>query len=142
MADLPVTGKDFPWSKVEEVLCKVLHFLPLATVIDDSGVSSDSNPPYALLTVKPAESEDSFILPVNNLYDFALLWLMYKEPDIESELVAVAYAPKLGESLPGKPLLVISWTRGLLRNTGEVRYEPLVDPDSLRESHAKFLRSL
>lgn len=109
-------GKDIPWEAVEGEFCRVNHFTPLAIV--ESGKVKSASPmlPYALLRVElpdlskhpdyqrkpkgiilPREAS----MPVMHKLDFRNLWEVFKETDINPEImeVLVVYAPLKKRSL-------------------------------------------
>ena len=103
-------GRDIPWEAIEGEFCRVKHFTPLAKVESGKVKSTSSMLPYALLKVElpdlsahldyqqklkniilPREAS----MPVMHKLDFRNLWEVFKEIDIDTEImeILVVYAP-------------------------------------------------
>lgn len=108
--ETPLIGRDIPWEAIEGEYCRIEHFTPYAIVQSGKVKSASSMLPYASLRVElpdlsghpdyekklknitlPREA----LMPVIHKLDFRNLWEIFKETDINQEImdIIVIYAP-------------------------------------------------
>jgi hypothetical protein len=109
-SETPLIGKDIPWEAIEGEFCRIEHFTPYAIVESGKVKSASSTLPYASLRVElpdlsghpdyqkkmknitlPREA----LMPVIHKLDFRNLWEVFKETEINQEImdIIVIYAP-------------------------------------------------
>jgi len=108
--EAPLIGRDIPWEAIEGEFCRVEHFTPFAIVESGKVKSASPTLPYASLRVELPDSSrhpdyqqklknitlpSKASMPVIHKLDFRNLWEVFKETNINHEImeVIVVYAP-------------------------------------------------
>jgi hypothetical protein len=108
--EIPVIGKDISWEAIEGEFCRIEHFTPFAIVESGKVKAASSTLPYASLRVELPELSGhpdyqkklknitlprEALMPVIHKLDFRNLWEVFKETNINQEImeVIVVYAP-------------------------------------------------
>lgn len=72
--ELPLIGRDIPFSAIEDELCRVVNFGNLSKVVDGKVVSMMKNMPYGYLEVESKNLPETAMLTLNHKDDYLHVW--------------------------------------------------------------------
>jgi hypothetical protein len=90
---MKILGKDIAWNKINGELCRVLDFIPHASVRNGKVESAGISTPYASLTLECPQISENIGCPIIHRVDFIHLWGIFKERGIKEgeEVLAGRY---------------------------------------------------
>ena len=93
---MKILGKDIAWNKINGELCRVLDFIPYASVRNGKVESAGISTPYASLTLECPKISENIGCPIIHRVDFIHLWGIFKERGLKEgeEVLAGRYEYK------------------------------------------------
>jgi hypothetical protein len=130
--DLPVIGKDLPYSKIDQVILRVHNFRKLALYKNGRIEAISPQLPYGYLEVEVRDFDNVATLPILNKNDYIHIWQVFEERGVKkNEEVNVIWTSKNYRNIifsllsPFMPKLII-WICN--KNAFELMHEPSYMP--------------
>lgn len=76
---------DKQWSTIESKMCRILEFIPMASVENGKVIETDASSPYASISFECSKEPKILKGFITHKEDFKVLWAIFKERKIKTD---------------------------------------------------------